>query len=142
MLLFFSFWHPYDLDIGTFQVVPEVCKSLFTFSNSCVFILIWMDVYFFLLFQIVVLSPGFLPVGSLNIFLHFMLVSFICSFIFRPSSISSVSILITRALNSLSDRLALSSLLSSLSEVLLCSFIWAIFLCLGHLLSCRGRVLR
>ena len=57
-------------------------------------------------------------------------VSFIYSFILQPSSVSSVSILITRALNSPSDRLALS-LLSSLSGVLFCSFIWAIFLCLS-----------
>ena len=43
--------------------------SLFTFLNSFFFNLIWMDVYFFLLFQIVALSPGFLPisVGSLTI---------------------------------------------------------------------------
>ena len=34
-----------------------------------------MDVYFFFLFQVVVLSPGFLPVtvGSLNILLYFTL---------------------------------------------------------------------
>ena len=42
-----------------------------------------------------------------------------------------MSILITRALNSPSDRLATSSLLSSFCGVLLCSFIWAVFLCLG-----------
>ena len=117
---------PYTSDIGMFQVVPEVPKPLFISLNSCFFILFWSDVYFFLLFQIIDLSPGFLPVtvGSVNILLYF-----ICSFIFWPRSISSVSILITRALNSPSDRLAISSLLSS--EVLLCSFIWAIFLCLG-----------
>ena len=43
-------------------------------------------------------------------------VSFICFFIFRPSSISSVSILINRTLNSPPERLAISSL-SSPSEV-------------------------
>ena len=73
LLLFFSFWHPYNLDIVMFQVVPEVFKSLFTFSNSCFFTL--LDVYFFLLFKIVVLSPDFLPVtvGSLDILLYFTL---------------------------------------------------------------------
>ena len=58
-----------------FQAVPEVCKTLFAFLNSCFFILFWLDVYFFLLFQIVDLSPDFLPVtfGSLNILLYFIL---------------------------------------------------------------------
>ena len=124
---------PYNSDIGMFQVVPEVCKTLFTFLNSCFFILFQLDVYFSLLFQIVALSPGFLlvTVGSwIFCFISFW-VSFICFFIFQPSSIRSVSILIIRALNSPSAGLAISSSLSSLSEVLLCSFIWAIFLCLG-----------
>ena len=31
LLLFFSFCHSYDSDVGTFQVVPEVPKSLFIF---------------------------------------------------------------------------------------------------------------
>ena len=62
-------------------------------------------------------------------------ISFIYSFILWPSSISSVSILITRAFNSPSDRLSISLSLSSLSGVLLCSFIWAIFLCLGALVK-------
>ena len=45
------------------------------FLNSCFFIRFWLDVYFFLLFQIIALSPGFLPVtvGSLNILLFFTL---------------------------------------------------------------------
>ena len=109
----FSFWNPYNSDIGMFQVVPEVPKSHFTFLNSCFFILFWLDVYFFLLFQIIALFPGFLPVTvALFGFISFW-VSFICSFNFQPSSISSVSILITRDLNSPSDRLAVSPLLSS-----------------------------
>ena len=76
----------------------------------------WMFI-FFLLLQIIVLSPGFLPVtlGSLNILLYSFWVSFICFFIFWSSSIRSVSILITRALNSPSDGLAISSSLNSLS---------------------------
>ena len=116
-----------------FKVVPEVPKLLFIFLNSCFFIPFQLDVYFFLLFQVVDLSPGFLPVtvGSLNILLYFILGIFHLFFHFRPSSLSSVSILITRALNPPSDRLAISSSLSSLSGVLLCSSIWALFLCLG-----------
>ena len=46
--------------------------------------------------------------------------------------------MITRALNSPSDRLAISSLLSSLPKVLHCCLILALFLCLGPLISCKG----
>ena len=116
-----------------FKVVPEVPKPLFIFLNSCFFILFQLDVYFFLLFQIVDSSPGFLPVtvGSLNILLYFTLGIFHLFFHVVTKLIRSVSILITRDLNSPSDRLVISSSLSSLSEALLCSFLWAIFLCLG-----------
>uniref|UniRef100_K9IGT3 Uncharacterized protein n=1 Tax=Desmodus rotundus TaxID=9430 RepID=K9IGT3_DESRO len=70
-----SFWHPYDSDDGTFQVVPEVPKPLLIFLNSCFFILFWLDVYFFLLLHIVDRSPGFLlfTLGPLYIFLCFTL---------------------------------------------------------------------
>ena len=91
------------------------------FLNSCFFILFQLDFYVSLLFQIIALNPGFLPVtiGSLNILVYFIL----GIFHFWPSSVSSVSVLITRALNSPTDRLAISLSLSCLSEVLLCSFI-------------------
>ena len=51
-----------------------LCLSSF-FLDPCFFILFWSDVYFFLLLQIVALTPGFLPVtvGSLNILLYFIL---------------------------------------------------------------------
>ena len=88
----------------------------------------WMFI-FFLLFQIVALSPRF-PSCHYWFPEHLALFHFVCFFFFWPSSIRSVSILITMALNSPSDGLVISSLLSSLSEVLLCSFIWTIFLCL------------
>ena len=58
-------------------------------------------------------------------------IAFISSFILWPYSIISVSILITSVFNSASDRLAISSSLSSFSGVLIYSFTWAIFLCLG-----------
>ena len=48
-----------------------------------------------------------------------------------PYLIIYVSILITSVLNSASNRLAISLLLSSFSGLLICSFIWDIFLCLG-----------
>ena len=71
----FSFWHPYDSDVETFKVGLEVPKLLLVFLNFCFFILFWLDVYFFLLFQIIDLRPGFLPstVGSLYILLYFTL---------------------------------------------------------------------
>ena len=55
-----------------FKVVPEVPKPPFIFLNSCFFILFQLDVRFFLLVQIIDLSPGFLlvTVGSLNILLY------------------------------------------------------------------------
>ena len=72
LLFLFSFCQPYDSDVRTFKVVPEVPKPLI-FLNSCFFILFWLNVYFFLLFQILDLKPGFLPytVGSLYMFLYF-----------------------------------------------------------------------
>ena len=53
------------------------------------------------------------------------------SFILQPYWNISVSILITNVLNSASDRLAISLLLSSFYRVLIYSFLWAIFLHLG-----------
>ena len=52
--------------------------SLFSFLGFFVFVVIPLDVYFFLLFQIIDMSPGFLPVtvGSLNILLYFTLGTF------------------------------------------------------------------
>ena len=46
-----------------------------SFFFNCFFFLFWLDVYFFLLFQIIDLSPSFLPVtaGSLYILLYFTL---------------------------------------------------------------------
>ena len=63
------------MDIGTFKVVPEVLKLLFIFFEFLFlrsFLIGWL---FLLLFKIVDLSPGFLPVtvGFLNILLYFTL---------------------------------------------------------------------
>ena len=55
-------------------------------------------------------------------------VAFTSSLILWPMSIHFVSILITSVLNSASDRLSISSSLSSFYGVLICSFIWALFL--------------
>ena len=108
-----------------FKVVLEVPMGLLIFLNSCFFIPFWLNVYFFLLLQIIDLSPGFLPftVGSLYIF-----IAFTFSSILRPYSTISVSILVASVLSSASDRLAVSSSLSCIFyRTLICSFIWAIF---------------
>ena len=49
LLFLFSFWHPYDSDVGTFKVVLEVPKPLLIFLNSCFFILFQLDICIFLL---------------------------------------------------------------------------------------------
>ena len=129
MLLLFSFWHPYDSDVRMFKVVPEVPKSLLIFLNSCFFIVLWLNVYFFLLVHTIDLSPSLLPftVGSLYLFLYFIFHSLHFFLYFVPYSTISVSILITSVLNSASDRLVISSLLSSIFGALIYSFIWGIF---------------
>ena len=106
--------------------------ALFQIS-AITLILFWLDVYSFLLFQIVDLSPHFLPfiVGSMYIFLCFTLYSLQFSLCFVTELNHFCAILITSVFNSASDRLSISSLLSSFSGVLICSFIWAIFLCPG-----------
>ena len=44
--MFFSFWHPCDLDVRMFKVVLEILKPLLIFLNSCFSILFWSNVYF------------------------------------------------------------------------------------------------
>ena len=79
---------PYDLDVGTFKVVPEVPKPLLVFLSSCFFILHLLDVYFSLLFQIVDLNPVSFP--SLLVFCIFFFISLFIAFtsssILRPYS--------------------------------------------------------
>ena len=76
----------------------------------------------------------------------FVFISFCIAF--TSSSISHtyptvfVSILITSVLNSASHRLGIFLLLSSFSVVLICSFIWDIFLISTHFLHCKGWGLR
>ena len=129
LLFLFSFWHPYDSDVGTFKVVLEVPNPLLIFLNSYFFILIWLNVYFFLLLQIIDLSPGFLPITVDPCIFSFisLCIAFTFSSILWAYSTISVSILITSVLNPASDRLAISSLLS-------CIFFWSfdLFFHLGH----------
>ena len=145
LLFFFSFWHPYDSDIGAFKVVPKVPKPLLIFLNSCFFILFWLNVSFFLLDQTIDLSPGFLPftVGSCIFSFISLFTAFSFSSILRPYSTNSVSILITSVLNFASDRLSICLLLSCIfSGVLIYSFIWAnFFFVLGTCYIVRDRAL-
>ena len=133
MLFLFS-WNPYDLDVGTSGDVPESSYTLLIFFEFLFLHCVLVECLFFLMFQIIDLSPGFLlfTVGSLWIFLS-LSVAFVSSLMFLLYSMISLSILISSGLNSTSDHLALSVLLSSFSEVLLCSFIWARFFCLLNL---------
>ena len=95
---------PHDSDVGTFKVVLEVPKPLIFFS-SCFFILFWLDIYFFLLFQIVDFEFWFLLFPSRGLLVPCIVsfislcIAFISWFILQPNSINSVSILITSVLN-------------------------------------------
>ena len=70
MLFLFSFWHPYDSDVGMFKVCLEIPKPLiffeFLFLHS-----VLVECFLFLLLQIIDFSPGFLPftVDSLYAFI-------------------------------------------------------------------------
>ena len=83
LLFLFSFWHPYDSDVEMFKVVLEVPKSLLIFLSSCFFILLWLNVSFFLLVQTIDLSPGFLPVTVAFSFIS-LYIAFTFSSILRP----------------------------------------------------------
>ena len=78
-------------------------------------------------------SPITLPSPTqCKLFFISISVSFISDWVFfmlLSSSLSSLSILITSVLNSTSHRLLISILCSSFSGVLICSLIWAMFLC-------------
>ena len=101
-----------------------------------------MNVYFFLLFHIIDLSPSFLPftVGSQYILLYFTLHSLHFFLYFVTILNHLCSILITSVLNSASDRLAISSLLSCIFVALICSFhLGHNFFVLEQLLRSKGR---
>ena len=104
------------------------------------FCFVWMFIFPFCSKSLLWVLVSFLSllVPWIFCFISFW-VSFLCSFIFCPSSFSSVSILITRALNSPSDRLVISSSLSSLSEVLLCFRLGHISLSQSTCYVVRGR---
>ena len=136
--IMFSNKHPYDSDVGTFKLVPEVPKPLLIFLNSCFFVLFQLNVYFFLLAKSMIwVSVSFL---SLLVPCTFSFISLCVAFtsfsILQPHSTISVSILITSVLNSASDRLAISSWLSSIFGALICSFFFFNFYCYSITVVC------
>ena len=102
--------------------MPQRFLSLLIFLNSCFFILFWLNLYFYLLFQIFDLSHGFLPfsASSLYILLYFTLYSL--HFFLYFARVHS-HFYEHPDHHCASDRLAISSSLSSFSGVLLWSFI-------------------
>ena len=135
LLFLFSFWHPYDVNVGTLKVVPEAAYIVLVCLDSFFFLLFWLVVLCFLMFQIIDLILGFnhssyFPVNCSLFQLVYPL------FLTRPflvllrSSLNSLSILITSVLNSASDRLLFSTLFSYFPGVLFYSFTWAMLLCL------------
>ena len=115
LLFLFPFWHPYDLNVGLFQVVPEVPQPLLTFfwilvssfcsswmfiSSFCSKSLIWVPVSF----------PSLLVPYTFSFISLF--IAFAFSSTFQRYSYISVSILNTSVLNSASDRLAIFSSVS------------------------------
>ena len=109
-----------NLSLSFFWIlISSFCSSWMFLSSFCSKSLIWVPVSF----------PSLL-VPCIFFFIS-LYIAFISYFILWPHSTISVSILITSVLNSASDRLAISSSLSSFSGVLIYSFIWAIFLCLS-----------
>ena len=121
-----------------FKVVPDVPKPLLILLNSSFFILFWLNVYFLFLFQLFDLSADFPSLLVPYIFSFISLcIAFTSSFILCPYSIISVSILITSVLNSASDRLAISSWLSSFSGVLSVFSFGPYLFVLVHPLLCK-----
>ena len=85
------------------------------------------------------LSPGFLPVtvGSLNILLYFILGILHLFFHFLTKLNQICEHFDYQGFKFSIRQFGYSSSFSFLSEVLHCSFILALFLCLGPLLSCK-----
>ena len=129
-LLFLFSWHSYDTNVGILEVVPEAPYTILGLGGS----------FFFLLFCLFFASLcsksfiGFLVSSTLLLFPSKLFistsVSYISAWIFFMlwrSSLRSLSILITSVLRSISDRLLITILFSSFSGVLICYFIWAMF---------------
>ena len=79
-LLFFSFWDPYNMSVGAFNVVPEVKRTL-----TCL-----------LLFSSLILFPIFCCVAVISIILSFMSFihfSFSVILLLIPSSVLFISVL-------------------------------------------------
>ena len=130
LLFLFSFWHLYDSDVGKFNVVPEVPNPVLIFFEFLFLHSVSVEC-FFLPSAPNPWTESQFPSHHSWFCVHFPLIHFTLSSILQLYLIISLSNLITSVLNSASDSLAISSLLSSIFRVLICCFIWTILLCLG-----------
>ena len=60
LLFLFSFWHPYDVNLGSVEAMPEAAYTILIFFNSCFFLFFCMVVFCFFMFRIIDLFLGFL----------------------------------------------------------------------------------
>ena len=133
LLFLFSFWHPYDANVGPLQVVKQAASTALIFWILLFLVLIWL---FFPplrskpLIQFLVSSD--LLLLPCKLFCISNSVAFISDWIFfmlLRSSLSSSSILMGRSLKSASHRLIICILFVVFLEFWSVFFIWAMFPC-------------
>ena len=107
--LFLFFWDPYNLNVGAFDIVPEVSETIFSFFNSFFFILLFRFIlYGSLCVSWTLLTMSFSMLGKLSTIIF----SKIFSYPFFFSSSSGTPIVQMSVLLILSQRsLRLSSVL-------------------------------
>ena len=150
-LFLFFFWDPYNSNVRSFNVVPEVSETVLNSFHSSFFILLCSSYFHYFIFQVT--YPFFASVILLLIPSREFLISFIVLFIIVCLLFSSsrsllnvsciFSILFPRfwiiftiiTLNSFSGRLPISSSFVWSGGFLHCSFICCVFLCLLILLN-------
>ena len=139
----FSFWDPYNVNVGAFNVVPEISQTVLISFYSFLYSVPWQwfppicpPAHLFVLLPhlfcswfplrisyYIVLSLFFKPSGSL---LNTSYIFYVCASIFFPRSWIIIAII---TLNSFSGNLPIFTSLSCSSGILSCSFFWNIFLC-------------
>ena len=140
----FSFWDRYNVNVGTFNVVPEVSQAVFISFHSFFYILFCSsDLHHFVL-QVIYLffCLSYSAVDSFQCIIHLCLffsssrslVNISCIFsifasILFPRSWITFTIII---LNSFSGRLPISTSFHCISGVLSCPFIWDKTFCFFH----------
>ena len=127
-LIFWHFW--LFIDFGLVVILLLVVQGSSGFLPTP---LSWPDVFCFLVFHIIALIHSFiiLPLIPCKLFFISISMSFVSAWVFfilLRHLLSSLCILITNVLNRTSDQWLISILFSSFLGVLICSFIWAMFL--------------